>query len=103
MGIDARSLLLEVLAVVGSPGRLLNKRNAIWIVRDAPSMTVNQSLQITPALLHQRILSANKTAFNASGLVGAQGIQPAHVSSFTSSRTMPPGAPGRHDLGQHCR
>jgi hypothetical protein len=72
--IHARRRLLEMLAVIGSLGLLLDERHAVRILGHAPAVVVGQPSAVPDSLSHQRVLGLNKAAFESRGLDRLQAV-----------------------------
>ncbi len=54
--VKPRGRLLEVLAMIGRPGLLLDEGNAIGVFGHAPAVAVGQPFAVPSALSHERVL-----------------------------------------------
>ena len=64
-GIDPGRRLLELLAVIGRPGLLLDEGHAVGMLGHAPAVSVGQALGVALALRHQRVLGVDQAALHA--------------------------------------
>jgi hypothetical protein len=72
--IHARRRLLEMLAVIGGPGLLLDEWHAVRILGHASAVAVGQPSAVPDSLSHQRVMGLNKAAFESRGLDRLQAV-----------------------------